>query len=33
MVSGPSGMGVDDLFTPEIGSAALDVKARRPMMT
>src|ERR1700730_5562011 len=27
MVSGPSGMGVDDLFTPEIGSATKDVKA------
>src|SRR2546427_5132530 len=28
MVSGPSGMGVDDLFTPEIGSAARDVKGQ-----
>src|SRR5712691_11172170 len=28
MVSGPSGRGVDDLFTPEIGSAARDVKAQ-----
>src|SRR6266705_2618468 len=28
MVSGPSGMGVDDLFTPEIGSAARDVKSQ-----
>jgi hypothetical protein len=28
MVSGPSGTGVDDLFTPEIGSAAKDVKAQ-----
>src|SRR5467141_2671091 len=28
MVSGPSGTGVDDLFTPEIGSAARDVKGQ-----
>src|SRR5712672_1889280 len=28
MVSGPSGMGVDDLYTPEIGSAARDVKGQ-----
>jgi hypothetical protein len=28
MVSGPSGSGVDDLFTPEIGSAARDVKSQ-----
>jgi len=28
MVSGPSGMGVDDLFTPEIGSAARDVNSQ-----
>jgi len=28
MVSGPSGMGVDDLFTPEIGSATRDVKGQ-----
>jgi len=28
MVSGPSGTGVDDLFTPEIGSAARDVKSQ-----
>ena len=28
MVNGPSGMGVDDLFTPEIGSAARDVKGQ-----
>src|SRR5258707_5073744 len=28
MVSGPSGAGVDDLFTPEIGSAARDVKGQ-----
>jgi Type I phosphodiesterase / nucleotide pyrophosphatase len=28
MVSGPSGKGVDDLFTPEIGSAARDVKSQ-----
>src|SRR5712692_8281192 len=28
MVSGPSGRGVDDLFTPEIGSAARDVKSQ-----
>jgi hypothetical protein len=28
MVSGPSGIGVDDLFTPEIGSAARDVKGQ-----
>jgi hypothetical protein len=28
MVSGPSGMGVDDLYTPEIGSAARDVKSQ-----
>src|SRR6202023_939377 len=27
-VSGPSGIGVDDLFTPEIGSAARDVKSQ-----
>ena len=27
MVSGPSGMGVDDLFTPEIGSTTKNVKA------
>jgi len=28
MVSGPSGIGVDDLFTPEIGSAGRDVKSQ-----
>jgi len=28
MVSGPSGLGVDDLYTPEIGSAARDVKSQ-----
>ncbi|MBZ5659455.1 MAG: alkaline phosphatase family protein [Acidobacteriia bacterium] len=28
MVNGPSGMGVDDLFTPEIASAARNVKAQ-----
>ena len=28
MVSGPSGMGVDDLFTPEIGSSTRDVKGQ-----
>jgi len=28
MVNGPSGMGVDDLFTPEIGAAARDVKGQ-----
>jgi Type I phosphodiesterase / nucleotide pyrophosphatase len=28
MVNGPSGMGVDDLFTPEIGSAPRDVKGQ-----
>ncbi len=28
MVNGPSGRGVDDLFTPEIGSATRDVKAQ-----
>src|SRR5712692_1094701 len=28
MVSGPSGMGVDDLYTPEIGSATRDVKGQ-----
>jgi len=28
MVSGPSAVGVDDLFTPEIGSVAKDVKAQ-----
>jgi hypothetical protein len=28
MVNGPSGMGVDDLFVPEIGSAARDVKGQ-----
>ena len=28
MVSGPSGMGVDDLFTPEVGAASRDVKGQ-----
>src|SRR5712691_3301128 len=28
MVSGPSGMGVDDLYTPEIGSSTRDVKGQ-----
>ena len=28
MVSGPSGNGVDDLYTPEIGSAARDLKSQ-----
>ena len=28
MVNGPSGMGVDDLFTPEIGSAGRNLKAQ-----
>jgi len=28
MVSGPSGMGLDDMFMPEIGSAARDVKGQ-----
>src|SRR6202043_1321680 len=28
MVNGPSGKGVDDLFTPEIGSATRDVKGQ-----
>jgi Type I phosphodiesterase / nucleotide pyrophosphatase len=28
MVNGPTGMGVDDLFVPEIGSAARDVKGQ-----
>jgi hypothetical protein len=28
MVSGPSGKGVDDLYTPEIGSSARDVKGQ-----
>ncbi len=29
MVSGPSGMGVDDLYTPEIGSSTRDVKGQQ----
>ncbi len=29
MVSGPSGKGVDDLYTPEIGSSTRDVKGQQ----